>query len=331
MAQARKSRWVVAAGAVAIIGIAALVFLDPGWRTGRAQNVHDAPGPLISRGYTDAPAGTVVIPGDPGGGGVLIELRIVDGQSVKRDEVIAVLSNFPVADVGVRQAEAELAKAKQQREAMVSGFRTAEISMQEVVVKSAAEEAKLKALELQRSSLPPDQKQLTNTISEQTLEREQAKLRVQKETLATDLAQIDTEIAIITARLDNARSTREEALVRAPIDGVVVEIYTRQGERISRNGIAKIVDLKQLRIFADVDELHLGRLKPGSRVEFTFRGSSTIHTGTIVRTPLTVKRTKMSTADFGESNARLAEVEIKPDDASTIPLMLGREARVIFL
>ncbi len=47
-------------------------------------------------------------------------------------------------------------------------------------------------------------------------------------------------------------------------------------------------------------------------------------------TPLTVKRTKRSEADLGESNARLVEVEIKPDDPHSIPQMLGREARVIF-
>ena len=86
---------------------------------------------------------------------------------------------------------------------------------------------------MQRSGKPPDMKQLEVNISQQSLEREQAKLRVMKETLATDLAQIDTEISIITAKLDNARTSREQALVRSPLDGVVVQIYSRQGERVS--------------------------------------------------------------------------------------------------
>ena len=33
-------------------------------------------------------------------------------------------------------------------------------------------------------------------------------------------------------------------LVRSPIDGVVVQIFTRQGERVSHYGIAKIVDMR---------------------------------------------------------------------------------------
>ena len=75
---------------------------------------------------------------------MLLELRVTDGQKVKKDEVVAVLSNYSKADVTVRTTEAELQKAKRQREAMVNGYRTAEIAMQEVVVKSAAEELKLK-------------------------------------------------------------------------------------------------------------------------------------------------------------------------------------------
>ncbi|TAJ33977.1 MAG: HlyD family efflux transporter periplasmic adaptor subunit [Reyranella sp.] len=332
MAQARKFTW-GAAGLAALIVIAALVlWMAPSRQTSSAQDGPRPAAPLISRGYTDAPSGTAVIAGDPAGGGVMIDLRITDGQRVKKDEIIAVLSNYPRADITVRTSEAELAKAKQQREAMVNGFRTAEIAMQEVAVKSAAEELKLKTLELQRSGKPPDQKQLELSISQQNLEREQAKLRVQKETLETDLAQIDTDLSIITAKLDNARNTREQALVRSPLDGVVIQIYTRQGERVSPSGIAKIVDLAQLRVLADVDELHVGRIAAGGKVEVTFRGSPTVYKGTIARVAPTVKRMQRIEPDGGSStDARVVQVEIQLDDPSSMPQVLGRETRVTFL
>ena len=328
MAQSNKIAW-VGAVALAVISLA-IVFVLPDLQVGSAQNRSEVNGPLISRGYTDAPAGTAVIAGDPVGGSVLTELRIRNGQAVKRGEIIAILNNYATADVEVRRIEQELAKARRQRESMISGYRTAEIALQEISVKTASEENRLKELELSRSSGPPDQKQLQSNLSQQTLEREEARLRFQKEVLAADLAQTEADIAIFEAKLDEARIGRELAVVRSPLDGVVVDIYTRQGERISFRGIAKIVDLDQIRIFADVDEIHLRSLKPGGKVEFTFQGSRTVHVGTIARTPLTVKRTKRSEADLGESNARLVEVEIKPDDPQGIPQMLGREARVVF-
>ena len=328
MAQSNKIAW-VGAVALAVISLA-IVFVLPDLQVGSAQNRSEVNGPLISRGYTDAPAGTAVIAGDPVGGSVLTELRIRNGQAVKRGEIIAILNNYATADVEVRRIEQELAKARRQRESMISGYRTAEIALQEISVKTASEENRLKELELSRSSGPPDQKQLQSNLSQQTLEREEARLRFQKEVLAADLAQTEADIAIFEAKLDEAKIGRELAVVRSPLDGVVVDIYTRQGERISFRGIAKIVDLDQIRIFADVDEIHLRSVKPGGKVEFTFQGSRTVHVGTIARTPLTVKRTKRSEADLGESNARLVEVEIKADDPQCIPQMLGREARVVF-
>lgn len=332
MAQAKRFTWgATALGAVAV-AVGLFLWMAPSRQTSSAQDGSRASVPLISRGYTDAPTGTAVIAGDPAGGGVLLELRITDGQKVKHDEVIAVLSNFTKADVVVRQTEAELAKFKLARESMQGGFRTAEIAMQEVAVRSTAETHKLKSLELQRSGKPPDQKQLELSISEQQIEREQARLRFMKEALQSDLSQNETDIAITTSRLDNARTSREQALVRSPLDGVVVQIYSRQGERVSHNGIAKIVDLAQLRVLADVDELHVGRVAPGGKVEVTFRGSPTVYKGTIARVAPTVKRMQRIEPDGGSStDARVVQVEIQLDDPSSMPQVLGRETRVTFL
>lgn len=321
----------MALGLSAMVVIVALVlWIGPDRQRSKAQDTRP-PGPLISRGYTEAPAGTVVVAGEPAGGAVVLELRVTDGQKVKRDDIIAVLSNYPTADVEVRAAEAQLLKAQQQREAMVSGFRTAEIAMQEVVVKSEVETNKLKQLQFQRSSMPPDEKQLELNISQQNVEREQAKLKLQKETLAADLAQIETEIRILTAKLDDAKNTREQSLVRAPLDGVIAELYSRQGERIHGNGIAKIVDLDQVRILAEIDDIHVSRVVVGGKVEVTFRGSPIVHKGTISRVSPMVKRLKRSPADLGEGNVNLVEVEIKLDDPAKMPRVLSRETRVIYL
>jgi len=43
------------------------------------------------------------------------ELRISVNQEVKKDEIIAVLSNYPQAEFWVRQAEAELETAQRSR------------------------------------------------------------------------------------------------------------------------------------------------------------------------------------------------------------------------
>ena len=321
-------------GALAVVLLAGLaLWVTPSRQTSSAQDAVRATGPLISRGYTDAPAGTAVISGEPSiGGPILTELRAVDGQRVKKDDILAVLSNYSRSDVTVRNTEAELAKTERQREAMVSGFRVTEIAVQEAVVRSSAANTKLKALEMARSGKTPEMRQLELDISQHDLEKEQAKLRQLIDTLDTDRASIDYDITILKARLDYAKTTREESLVRSPLDGIVVQTYTRQGERVSSNGVAKIVDLSQLRVLADVDEVHLGRVVAGGKVDVTFRGSPTVYKGKIARIAPTVKRMQRIEPDGATStDARVVQVEIELDDPSSMPQVLGRETRVTFL
>ena len=332
MASANESKWRATSAAVIIVIAGLALWSALSRQTSSAQSrVLQSTGPLVLRGFTDAPAGIAMIAGDPFGGPLLLELRIKEGQKVKRDEVVAVLSNYSKADVGVRNAEANLAKQKLWRESIVSGYRRAEIVMQEGVVRMAVEENALKALEIARSGKLPEMKQLELSISQQALERQQAKLRVMKETLNTDLAVSDAAIKMAIAALDNARIGREQALVRSPVDGVVVHIYSRQGESVGGKGIAKIVDFSQLRILADVDDVHLGRIAAGGKVEVSFIGSKSIYRGKIERVAQMVKRVQDTEVDHGSVATHSLQVEIELDDPSSMPQMLGREAHVTFL
>ena len=93
MAQAKKFTWGATGLAIAVVIAAFVMWIAPSRQTSSAQDsARAAAPPLISRGYTDSPAGTAVVAGDPAGGTNLLELRIKDGQKVKRDEIIAVLS-----------------------------------------------------------------------------------------------------------------------------------------------------------------------------------------------------------------------------------------------
>jgi HlyD family secretion protein len=333
MARARKFRW-GAAGVAILIAVAGIaLWAMPSRQTSSAQDGGKAaPPPLIARGYTDAPEGTVVVAGDPAGGSVLEELRVREGQKVKKDEIIAVLSNYARADASLRMAEADLTKLKQTHEFVLNGTRVAEISLQEATLKSSIEQNKLDALQRARSSKPPDQKEIEANLADQALERQKVRVELMKTTLANDLQQYKIDLANTEARVESARRQLQDAQVRSPIDGIVVQIFSRQGERVSPSGIVKIVDMNRLRVLADVDEVNVGRLKPGGKVEVTFRGSNDVYKGTIERIAPTVKRMQRVEPDGGSStDARVVQVEIVIDDPSSMPRVLGRETRVTFL
>ena len=324
-----------AVGAVAAVAVAGGgAWLLSGPKSSSAQETAKAANqqPLLARGYTDAPEGTVVVAGDPAGGSVLSELKVKDGQKVKKGEIIAVLSNFARADVSLRMAEADLAKLKQTGEFVLRGTRQADIALQEAQLKTSIEQHKLDALLRNRAGKAPDVRELEAAIAEQGLERQKVRLQLAKTTLANDLAQHEIDLANTQSRVDSAKRTLEDALVRTPIDGVVVQIFTREGERVSPNGIVKIVDMSRLRVLADVDELNVGRLKVGGKVDVTFRGNNDVYKGTIERIAPTVKRMQRVEPDGGSStDARVVQVEITIDDPASMPQVLGRETRVTFL
>ncbi len=100
---------------------------------------HPVSGPLIARGYTEAPAGTVIVAADPNGGSVIRELRIKEGQIVKRDEIIAVLANYPAAEIALQIAQNNLVKAEKLRDDVLKGTRVIDIALEEDTLKSSTE------------------------------------------------------------------------------------------------------------------------------------------------------------------------------------------------
>lgn len=317
--------------AIAAIAVAGAWIARSQQANGTGTAPPEAQGPLLARGYTEAPAGTVMVAGNPNGGAVLRELRIKEGQEVKRGEIIGVLSNYPSAEVSVQMAENTLAKLERARTTVLEGTRRTDIALQEDAYQSALLNDKLQTILRARKGQPPEERKLDIWLAEESLRQQRDSLALAKVKLQNDLKQNAIDIERQKAALDSALRTREEALIRSPINGIVTQINSRQGEIASGAGIAKIVDMGELRVFATLDELHLHRLKAGEPVQVVFRGDSTVYAGEVAIAPMSVKRTKRSEADLGEANVRQVEVEIKPANGIMFPPILGREARVTFI
>ena len=73
--QAKKFPWRGLGGLALVGAAAAALWLAAERQTSSAQQGLRPTGPLISRGYTEAPAGTVVVAGNPLGGSSVLELR----------------------------------------------------------------------------------------------------------------------------------------------------------------------------------------------------------------------------------------------------------------
>lgn len=74
------------------------------------------------------------------------------------------------------------------------------------------------------------------------------------------------------ANLARAEAELELSMVRSPIDGRVLEVHAREGERVGTDGIAEIADTSAMYAVAEVYETDIGRVRTGQRATLRTAG-----------------------------------------------------------
>ena len=166
--------------------------------------------------------------------------------------------------------------------------------------------------------------------SELQLERMDHELRLAK----ISLNDAHAELAARTAAVEQARELLrqanrdlENALIRAPVAGVVVE---REGEvgravaDVTRNGgtvIAVIADDRRIRLVAEVDENEIARVRVGQGAEVTLDAFPGERFEGVVR--------KISAAGTTEGNISNFEIEVELKADARFRVGMSSDARVV--
>lgn len=109
-----------------------------------------------------------------------------------------------------------------------------------------------------------------------------ARDEVNRRQFAKQLAQ--ARVREIEAQLQQARTTKQRLIVKAPIDGRVLELNVRPGEYAAAGVLTapliRMGDVSTLHVRVEVDEENAARIRSDSKAEGVFRGD------TITRVPL---------------------------------------------
>ena len=166
--------------------------------------------------------------------GVIDEVRVERGDFVKAGQILARLSS------GVERASVAVAESRARADAEVKAAEAA----------AALARSKLeRARDLVKA----------NFISPQALEQADAEHRV-----ADQRAQQARDARSVAQReyeLSNAQLGQR--YIRAPFEGIVVERYRTQGERIEREPVVKIARIDPLRVEAIAPAALYGTIQPG--------------------------------------------------------------------
>jgi HlyD family secretion protein len=120
---------------------------------------------------------------------------------------------------------------------------------------------------------------------------------------------------VARASLARAEAELELSLVRSPIDGQILKIHAREGERVGAEGIVEIGETASMYVVAEVYETDIGRVAVGQRASVRSPALARPLTGSVERIGLRIGRQDvLGTDPVADVDARVVEVEVRLDD-----------------
>jgi membrane fusion protein, multidrug efflux system len=172
--------------------------------------------------------------------GPVAAVNVVDSQPVKHGDVLIVIDDTD-AKLALRQAEADLARARAQ-------------------VASATSDVERSGIDLQRrqaliasGSVSGDE--LTKVINGSSNAR-------------ASLSAARATVALAQARLDKAKVDLGRTVIRSPIDGVIARREVQLGQRVQPSiPLLDVVPVSEMYVNANFKEVQLKKVHPGQSVD----------------------------------------------------------------
>ena len=141
---------------------------------------------------------------------------------------------------------------------------------------------------------------------------------VQRESSREDLVRLEGEQAQALARRQGLLVDLEDSELVSPLDGLVLEIHAREGERPGSDGVMDIGASQKMQARIEVYESDIAQINLDQQVQLTSEngGFSGQLSGRVIQiSPRVQQRDVLSTDPTGDADARVVEVLVALDDA----------------
>ena len=141
---------------------------------------------------------------------------------------------------------------------------------------------------------------------------------VQRESSREDLVRLEGEQAQALARRQGLLVDLAESELVSPLDGLVLEIHAREGERPGSDGVMDIGASQKMQARIEVYESDIAQINLDQQVQLTSEngGFSGQLSGRVIQiSPRVQQRDVLSTDPTGDADARVVEVLVALDDA----------------
>ena len=275
--------------------------------------------------------------------GTIATVRVAVGDSVKKGEVLFELDSRDLrAQLGV--AEANLAASESQVKRLKTQPRPEEVPPAEAKV--AAARAVLSDAESQLAMWEkvPDKRALSeDQLSQRRFAVEAARARLadaeaqltllKAGAWAPDVAVAEAQAASARAAVDSVKTELDRRMVRAPVDGQVLQVNVRPGEfapaGVTQTPLMLFGTVTPLHVRVDVDEHEAYRVKAGAKAMAFLRGRKEINTELkFVRfEPYVVPKRSLTGESTERVDTRVLQV-IYAFDRGSLPVYVGQQMDV---
>jgi HlyD family secretion protein len=179
---------------------------------------------------------------------------------------------------------------------------------------------------VRRAELQRYEAELEN--ARQQLNREK-KLGRTMATSASKIEALELQVKAAQAGAAAARAMLELSQVKSPVDGQILYIHARPGERVGVEGVVELGRTDKMYAVAEVYETDIIHIKPGQSAKIFSPALASPVSGTVERIGLKVGKMDVLGMDpIAEADARVIEVDILLDDTAAVSSLTHLQVEV---
>jgi HlyD family secretion protein len=256
---------------------------------------------------------------------VVEKVMVRVGDRVQAGQVLAILDSNRREQADVDLAKASVLLAEKSLAQIKAGAKPGDLRAQEELIARTRERLKLAERQLERAQDLRKNKAVSEddldirTSEAAELQRELAQHESSLDALAevrvVDLEKAEAEVARARATLQRAEADLEISIIRSPIEGEILKIHTRVGERIESEGVLDLGDTRQMDVVAEVHESDILKVQPGHPATISMRNLDAALRGHVIEVGRLIGRKDVLSSDpVDDTDARVVEVRIRLDE-----------------
>ncbi len=257
-------------------------------------------------------------------------LLVEEGDAVTKGANIAELDLLGLREAALKEARSQVAVADARLALVRAGAKPEEVAAQSATVEQMraslehAEANHRRAVLLRRTSAMSaedlDAHRMKFDTSRQALRQAEATLAALKAVRPEDVALAAAEVARARAGVERAAEEVRRCKVISPIDGRVLKIHARAGERVGDKGVAEIGDTANMEAVAEVYEADVPLVRVGQKASARLRTRAAQKlTGTVIHVgSLVGRRVVLDNDPVKDADARVVEVRIRLDASAAV-------------